>query len=209
MTYFPLTNTYPASQYWGIDLRSCTYGSRTIISTRIAGILDTGDPSVFALYACRDTYLFSSWTGILIPDDLFRIFLNAIPGAKFDTKIGLIEIPPSRSSSHDEQMQPLHFKFGDHTFTLDVQSQLLPRSMNTECGGDVEKQYGIIGPIGHVAGDANDVDFVLGIPFMQKYYTVSSGSCFEKSMLNGHPWQVYDANKRRIGFAPSQAYVLV
>ena len=81
--------------------------------------------------------------------------------------------------------------------------------MNTELGGDVGKHYGIIGPIGHFAGDVNDVDFVLGIPFMRKYYTVSSGSCFEKSMLNGHPWQVYDADKRRIGFAPSQAYVLV
>ncbi|KAN0080201.1 Aspartic peptidase domain containing protein [Tylopilus felleus] len=165
LTYFPLTNTYPAANYWGIDLSSCTYGSRMIIKTRIAGILDTGDPK------------------ILIPDDLFQVYVDTIPGAEFIKKTGLIEIPPS----YVEHMQELHFKFGDHTFTLDGESQLLPQSMNTELGGDVGKHYGIIGPIGHFAGDVNDVDFVLGIPFMRKYYTV------------------YDADKRRIGFAPSQA----
>ena len=127
--------------------------------------------------------------------------MDAIPGAKFDTKIGLIEIPTYSA----ERMQPIHFKFGDHTFTLDGNSQLLPQSRNKNWGGDAGKHYGFVRPIGHAAG--HGIDFVLGRPFLEKYYTVSSGSCFEKSILNGHPWQVYDAERKQIGFAP--AYVLV
>ncbi|KAN0080277.1 Aspartic peptidase domain containing protein [Tylopilus felleus] len=148
LTYFPLTTTSPASQYWGIDLSSCTYGSNTIIPTPpIAGIVDTGDPK------------------ILIPDDLFRVYMNAIPRAKFDTKTGLIEIPPS-SIQH---MQPLHFTIGDREFTLDVDSQLVPEEMYTAWDADAEKCYGVVDSIGHVMG--HGIDFVLGIPFMEKYYT--------------------------------------
>jgi hypothetical protein len=41
VTYFsPLTTTYPASYYWGIN-ESITYGSTTILA-ETAGIVDTG-----------------------------------------------------------------------------------------------------------------------------------------------------------------------
>ncbi|KAN0080233.1 Aspartic peptidase domain containing protein [Tylopilus felleus] len=165
LTYIPLTNTNPASQYWGIDLSSCTYDSHTIIETPIAGFVDSGAPT------------------ILIPNNFFQVYVDAIPGAKFDTKIGLIEIPTYSA----ERMQPIHFKFGDHTFTLDGNSQLLPQSRNKNWGGDAGKHYGFVRPIGHAAG--HGIDFVLGRPFLEKYYTV------------------YDAERKQIGFAP--AYVLV
>ena len=206
LTYRPLTREFPASQHWGIDLSSCTYGSRTIINTPIAGIVTPGSRSVFALYACRDTYLFSCPTEILIPNDVFKVYIDAIPGAKRDDTrkgaTGLTEIP--YTSIND--MQPLHFTFGDREFTLDVDAQLLPERMNPDAHAG--RYYSVVCPIDseHVAG-RGVVDFVLGAPFIQKYYTVSSGSCFEKSMLNGHPWQVYDAERQQIGFA--EAYVLV
>ncbi|KAN0079925.1 Aspartic peptidase domain containing protein [Tylopilus felleus] len=165
LTYLPLTSTSPASQHWGIDLSSCTYGSNTIIKTPIAGFVDTGSRT------------------ILIPDDFFQVYVDAIPEAKFDTNVGLIEIPPS----YAQRMEPLHFKFGDHTFTLDGNSQLLPQSRNKIWDGDAGKHYSSIRPIGHVAG--HGIDFVLGRPFLEKYYTV------------------YDAERKQIGFAP--AYVLV
>ena len=38
--YAPLTTTYPASQYWGID-QSISYGGATILSST-AGIVDSG-----------------------------------------------------------------------------------------------------------------------------------------------------------------------
>ena len=201
LTYVPVS---PASQRWGFDISSCTYGSDTITPTPIAGpgVVDLGSPSVFALYACRDTYLFSCRTAILIPDDLLRVYMDTIPGAKFDTKTELIEIPPS-SIRH---IQPLHFTFGNREFTLDVNSQLLPQEMYTTWEADAGKCYSVVSSIGRVIGLESGLDFVFGIPFMEKYYTVSSsGSCFEKSILNGHPWQVHDAGRQRIGFA--QAYV--
>ncbi|KAN0079862.1 Aspartic peptidase domain containing protein [Tylopilus felleus] len=159
LTYFPLTKTFPASQYWGIDLRSCKYGSDMIIQTPIAGIVDSGNPK------------------ILIPDDVFQVYMNAIPRAELDTKTGLIEIPPSSI----EHMKPLHFKFGDHTFTLDGNSQLFPQWISRLAGGDTGKRHSVVCPIGHVAGRGSD--FVLGIPFMEKYYTV------------------FDAERQQIGFA--------
>ncbi|KAN0087814.1 Aspartic peptidase domain containing protein [Tylopilus felleus] len=182
LLYFPLTKTSPASQHWGIDLSSCMYGSRTIISTLVAGIVDTGDPM------------------IVLADDFFQLYMNELKilGATLDSEVtGLIEIPPS-SVQH---MQSLHFKFGEHKFTLDVDSQLLPQRMNTEWLGDPEKRYGLVFPMGHNSG--HGFDFILGRPFLEKYYTVSSGSCFEKSMLNGRPWQAYDAERQQIGFAPA------
>ena len=129
--------------------------------------------------------------------------MNTIPGAKYDMKTGLIEIPPSSI----QRMQPLHFTIGNREFTLDVDSQLLPQEMYTAWGVDAGKCYSRVGFIGHGVGFGHGVDFVFGIPFMEKFYTVSSGSCFEKSILNGHPWQVHDADRQRIGFA--RVYVLV
>lgn len=40
VNYVPLTTTYPASNFWGID-QSISYGNTTILSTT-AGIVDTG-----------------------------------------------------------------------------------------------------------------------------------------------------------------------
>ncbi|KAN0079881.1 Aspartic peptidase domain containing protein [Tylopilus felleus] len=159
LTYVPLTKISPASQYWGIDLSSCTYGSHTIIETLIAGIVDTGSPV------------------IRIPNDVFDVYRKAIPEAEFDRVISPTEIPPSSV----EHMQPLHFRFGDHDFTLDVDAQLLPQRMNRFWGGNAGKRYSFVCPIGHITG--HGLDFILGIPFMEKYYTV------------------HDADEQRIGFA--------
>ena len=202
MIYIPLTETSPASEYWGINLSSCMYGSHPIIRTPIVGIVDTGVSGVFPLYTDRDTYLFSCLTVILIPDDSFNVYKDQIPGAKFDKEIiNLIEIPHSSI----EDMKPLHFTFNGHDFTLSANEQLIPQKMNKVWGGDPEKHYGFVGPMGkfYVQG----LNFIIGEPFMVKYYTVSSGSSFEKDILNGHLWQVHDAGRKQIGFA--EAYVLI
>ncbi|KAN0074477.1 Aspartic peptidase domain containing protein [Tylopilus felleus] len=167
LMYLPLTKKSPASEYWGIELSSCTYGSDTFIpQIPVAGIVDTASPVIF------------------VPNNFFEEYRKAIPDAVFDTDTMLIEIP----ASSIQYMQTLHLtgKSGDpthptHEFTLDVESQLLPEGMNTAWGGDAGKHYGIIVPIGHFSGQG--FDFILGIPFLEKYYTV------------------YDADKQRIGFA--------
>lgn len=40
LTYVPITQTYPSSEYWGID-QSVTYGGSTILNST-AGIVDSG-----------------------------------------------------------------------------------------------------------------------------------------------------------------------
>ena len=103
--------------------------------------------------------------------------MNAIPGATFDSNTGLIEIP-TRSIS---LMQPLHFKIADHVLTMDVAAQLIPTDQNKEWGGVAGKQYGVVGKTRENSGKG--FDFVLGVAFMQRYYTVSSGLSFEKRKL--------------------------
>ncbi|KAF8141387.1 acid protease [Boletus edulis] len=63
LTYVPVTMTYPAAYYWGINVTSSAYGTHTVIPTSTAGIVDTGT------------------TQVLLADDFFAVYLKAIPGA--------------------------------------------------------------------------------------------------------------------------------
>ena len=42
ITYTPVTATYPAGYYWGINVTGATYGDETVIPGSYAGIVDTG-----------------------------------------------------------------------------------------------------------------------------------------------------------------------
>jgi len=44
VNYAPITSTYPASAFWGID-QSISYGNTTILS-KTAGIVDSGTPTI-------------------------------------------------------------------------------------------------------------------------------------------------------------------
>ena len=48
LTYVPVTETYPAASYWGIDATSSTYGTYTVVPSSTAGIVDTGTTRMFA-----------------------------------------------------------------------------------------------------------------------------------------------------------------
>ena len=132
---------------------------------------------------------------VLLANEFFTAYMNAIPGAKFDSKTQLIEIPAS-SVLH---MQPLHFTIADRVFTLDVAAQLIPTDQNTAWGGVAGKQYGVVGKLGKKKG--RGLDFILGMVYIERYYTVGSGSSLGKCKLNELFWQVLDAGARRVGFA--------
>ena len=106
-------------------------------------------------------------SAILLADEFFNVYLNAIPGAKWHSGPELIEIPHSSILL----MQPLNFTIGDRVFTMDVAAQLIPKARNTAYCGDPKKQYGVVGKLGEPSGQG--LDFTLGIPFLQRYYTVS------------------------------------
>ncbi|KAG0704563.1 acid protease [Suillus ampliporus] len=159
ITYAPLTETYPASTYWGINVTDSTYGSHTVIPQSTAGIVDTGTNLV------------------LLADDFFAVYLDAIPGAYLDDNTGLIAIP----SSSITDMQPLNFTICGTTFSMDTAAQLVPLDQNTAWGTPAGVQYGIVSNLGSNSGEG--FDFIIGQKFMEKYYAV------------------FDSDHNRVGFA--------
>lgn len=67
------------------------------------------------------------------------------------------------------------------TFTLDVAAQLVPPTQNIAWGGDSGKQYAVVANLGDDGPDG--LGFILGMTFMERYYTVSCGSSLEKRKL--------------------------
>ncbi|KAG8221143.1 acid protease [Butyriboletus roseoflavus] len=159
LTYVPVTDTYPAAYYWGINVTSATYGNYIVIPTSTAGIVDTGT------------------TLVVLADDFFSVYMNAIPGATFDSNTTLIEIPPSSIPS----MQPLNFSIANRVFTMDVAAQLIPTDQNIAWGGVAGKQYGVVTKLGSDSGQG--FDFIIGQKFMERYYAV------------------FDTDANRVGFA--------
>lgn len=83
LTYTPLTETYPAAYYWGINVTSSTYGTHTVIPTSTAGIVDTGTTRMFlSLLKFKFAHEISCTTEVLLADNFFDVYLRAIPGAK-------------------------------------------------------------------------------------------------------------------------------
>lgn len=50
--YVPVTETYPAAYYWGINVNSSTYGAHTVIPTSTAGIVDIGTTRALSFHCC-------------------------------------------------------------------------------------------------------------------------------------------------------------
>ncbi|KAF8125492.1 acid protease [Boletus edulis] len=161
LTWVPVTKTLPASRYWGVDVTLCTYGNHTVIPTKTAGIVDT------------------STTLVLLADNFFSIYKNAIQGASMDPNTGLLEIPRS-SIKH---MRPLNFTLADRVFSLDVAAQLFPADQNTAWGGVPEKRYGTVGPFFGKNSVVEGFDFIFGMKFLERYYSA------------------FDADGKRVGFA--------
>lgn len=99
-------------------------------------------------------------------------------------------------------MRPLTFDIGGGHFTLDVGAQLIPAVENSAWGGDPSKRYGVVGLLSDaVSGDG--VDFILGMAFMERFYTVCAGTkayiCIY--LMELFFLQVFDADNKRVGFA--------
>jgi len=112
---------------------------------------------------------------VLLADDFFAIYVDAIPGAKLDNKLGFLEIPKSSIP----KMQPLTFFISGHSFIMDVAAQLIPASQNEYWGGDASKRYGVLANLGFDSGGG--FDFVLGQKFLERYYSVGINSYLSPS----------------------------
>ncbi|KAF9534255.1 aspartic peptidase A1 [Crepidotus variabilis] len=146
ITYVPITSTFPASEYWGID-QSVKYGTSNEILSNTAGIVDTGT------------------TLILLATDAYNKYVSAT-GAVLDNATGLLQISPSQYSN----LQSLFFNIGGTAFELTPNAQIFPRSLNTEIGGSSNSIYLIVADLGADSGQG--LDFINGYAFLERFYSV-------------------------------------
>ncbi|KAK0481538.1 aspartic peptidase A1 [Armillaria novae-zelandiae] len=151
--YAPLTSTYPASVYWGID-ESITYGTSTTILSSTAGIVDTGTTLVY------------------IASNAFTKYKSAT-GATLDSSTGLLRI----TSAQYANLSSLFFNINGVSYELTPNAQIWPRSLNTDIGGSSSAIYLIVNDIGTNSGEG--LDFINGYTFLERFYTIFRYSKFE------------------------------
>ncbi|KAK0199029.1 aspartic peptidase A1 [Armillaria mellea] len=144
--YAPITSTYPASVYWGID-ESITYGTSTSILSSTAGIVDTGTTLVY------------------IASNAFTKYKSAT-GATLDSSTGLLRI----TSAQYAKLSSLFFNINGVSYELTPNAQIWPRSLNTDIGGSSSAIYLIVNDIGTNSGEG--LDFINGYTFLERFYTV-------------------------------------
>ncbi|KAJ7078663.1 acid protease [Mycena epipterygia] len=146
ISFVPITQTSPASNYWGID-QTITYGTDNTILDLTAGIVDTGT------------------TLLMIATDAFQAYQQAT-GATADSTTGLLTV----TEDQFEQMESLFFQIGDQTLELTPNAQIWPRSLNSTLGGTADKIYLITADLGSNSGSG--LDFIDGFGFLQRFYSV-------------------------------------
>ncbi|KAF9996750.1 hypothetical protein BGZ80_009387 [Entomortierella chlamydospora] len=146
ITYVPVTTVSPASQYWGIDVSSITYGTSKVSSTT-HGIVDTGT------------------TLILLSDSSVKALYKNIRGAALDNNSGLYTIPSSQVS----KLNNITFTIGGTDFTLTPAQYLVPDNQVANQGGVSGTAYSWIGSLG---SNESGLAFILGQKFLENYYSV-------------------------------------
>ncbi|KAI9441945.1 aspartic peptidase A1 [Lactarius psammicola] len=150
ITFVPITTTFPASEFWGID-ESIRYGPSTTILPTTAGILDTGTTLVLIA------------TGrLLMRSNRYK----AATGAVNDASTGLLRI----TSAQFANLQSLFFIIGGTAFEFTANAQIWPRSLNTFIGGTAGSIYLVVNDIGTPSGSG--LDFINGYTFLERFYTV-------------------------------------
>ncbi|KAG2354262.1 aspartic proteinase [Suillus spraguei] len=163
IAYTPITAMPPSSRYWGINQR-ITYGATTILGATAAGVVDTGSTYIWIASDAYDKY-------------------KAATGGTLDRQTGLLTIT---SDQYNLALQNLDFHIDGKIFSLTPNAQIWPRSLNLKLEGlaDPHAIYLIVTNIGKHSGAG--LDFIIGYPFIQRFYTVLDGS------------------RSRVGFAKTQ-----
>ncbi|EJD07268.1 acid protease [Fomitiporia mediterranea MF3/22] len=150
LTYFPVTSTSPASNYWGID-QSISYGpSGADPKSETAGILDTGT------------------TLLYLASDAFAAY-KAATGAELDDKTGLLKL----TEAQFKKLGSLYFTIGkdpQETYEWIPDAQIWPRSLNATLGGDADAYYLVAADSGSASGTG--LDFINGFVWLQRFYTI-------------------------------------
>ncbi|KAJ6586039.1 aspartic peptidase domain-containing protein [Mycena capillaripes] len=137
-----ITTESPASAYWGIDV-AFLYGN-TAISGVMAGIVDTGSALLYLEQNAYSRYV-------------------ALTKATLDSEItGLLTVPSINN------LQNLVLLLNGNPFSLTPNAQIWPRALNAAIGGKPNQIYLVVSTLGPSEG----INFILGMPFLQRYYTI-------------------------------------
>ncbi|KAL0951624.1 hypothetical protein HGRIS_008305 [Hohenbuehelia grisea] len=176
VNFTPITSTFPASEFWGIN-QSIRYGASTTILSSTAGIVDTGTTLV----------LLASGSSLLkFPPVQYLIsarFIDAIAayqratGAVADNATGLLRLTTTQFNN----LQSLFFTTNGVTYELIPDAQIWPRALNTAIGGNANSVYLIVADLGTTSGQG--LDFINGFAFLERFYSV------------------FDTTNKRVGFA--------
>ncbi|KAI8579385.1 hypothetical protein K450DRAFT_241870 [Umbelopsis ramanniana AG] len=146
ITYTPVTSTSPSSLYWGINISKIAYGTTSVSTASLPGIVDTGT------------------TLIYLQTSTYTALYKNISGYKLDSTTGLVVIPSSSYSS----LKNISFTIGGTAFTLTPAEYILPQAQVSAWGGTAGKYYSLIGDLGTETG----LDFILGQKFLENYYSI-------------------------------------
>ncbi|KZP27550.1 aspartic proteinase [Athelia psychrophila] len=133
---------------------SMAYGNDTFLTG--SGLVDTGTILIYLSEPQFSTYLQGT-------------------GGTLNTTLNLIEVTPAQYAA----LQPLNFLIGNHTYTLNANAQIWPRTLNAEIGGEADGIYLIVSTF----GDTFPFQFIMGLTFLERFYSV------------------FDTPNSRIGFA--------
>ncbi|CAE6424058.1 unnamed protein product [Rhizoctonia solani] len=157
MNWVNIIDMVPDSKRWSFGL-AIAYGGQWLQQSSV-GIMDSGESL------------------IRIRPETFQAYARSIPGSQIDDTTGLLKIPPGWRS-----MQSMFFIINGLWYELTPGAQLWPRELNHLLGtNDNESYFSVITTLHDQ--DSSIGDFILGYPFMQRFYTV------------------YDESRSKIGFA--------
>ncbi|KAF8317081.1 acid protease [Clavulina sp. PMI_390] len=143
LSYFPVTNKAPFSNYWGLSSISFKYGNLPLSAgTTYSAIVDTGT------------------TLILIPTVAYDQFLKEAGGTA-DPSSGLVKFARKPTGSFKIIVSGV-------TFPLTPNQYLVPTAQYRAFGLTAGSYYAWIGD----GGPPGDVNFLLGQKFLENYYSV-------------------------------------
>ncbi|KAH8557088.1 family A1 protease [Umbelopsis sp. PMI_123] len=163
ITYTSITSTSPSSDYWGINISKIAYGTTSVSTSSLPGIVDTGT------------------TLIYLQTSTYNALYKNISGYKLDSTTGLVVIPSSSYSS----LQNVTFTIGGTAFTLTPAEYILPQDQVTNWGGTAGTYYSLIGDLGTESG----LDFILGQKFLENFYSIFVSSFFS-SLCSSTPFSL-------------------
>ncbi|KAI0333920.1 acid protease [Cubamyces sp. BRFM 1775] len=146
MSYATITNSFPSSEYFGVNQYVSYTRSETLLSYN-PGVFDVGT------------------TLVLLATDALEKYMDMVGGV-FDEDTQLYRITPAQYAN----LQSMFFTINALVCEFTANAQIWPRHLNSLIGGSSDYIYLIVGDIGWSSGSGMDI--INGMTFIERFYTV-------------------------------------